>query len=135
MAKMAGISRRNIFYLLAVRKKRPDLYEKVYNGSWSIYKAYTEMKKEENPPKTAEEIDENLTQHGAELMKELSSSAADKSAYDAEKPFYDPYNVAVGLRNKALDMSVSVMGDLPILKKAEDGAAKRRAQKQLFGLA
>ena len=78
MAKMAGISRRNIFYLLAVKKKRPDLFEKVYSGSWSINKAYTEMKRDENPPKTPEERDAEMTKHGAELMQELADTSADK---------------------------------------------------------
>lgn len=61
LSKMAGVGKTNIYYLLAVKNKRPDLYEKVYNGSYSIGKAHTEMKRDENPPKTPEERDAELT--------------------------------------------------------------------------
>ncbi len=32
LAKKAGMSRRNLYYLIAVYRNRPDLFERVFNG-------------------------------------------------------------------------------------------------------
>ncbi|OCX65479.1 hypothetical protein BFM98_00120 [Lysinibacillus sp. AR18-8] len=58
IAQMSGVGKTNIEYLLAVKKKRPDLYEKVFDGSYSIGKAHTQMKRDEAPPTTEEERQE-----------------------------------------------------------------------------
>ena len=55
LATKAGVGKSNIAYLIAVKKKRPDLFEKVFNGNYSINKAYTEMKRDEAPVTTEEE--------------------------------------------------------------------------------
>lgn len=60
IAKKSGVGKTNIYYLLAVKDKRPDLYEKVFDGSYSIGKAHTQMKLDENPPTTEEERQEEL---------------------------------------------------------------------------
>jgi len=60
IAQMSGVGKTNIEYLLAVKKKRPDLYEKVFDGSYSIGKAHTQMKLDEAPPTTEEERQEEL---------------------------------------------------------------------------
>ena len=39
LAKKAGVSKTNMYYLLAVYRNRPDLFEKVFNGEYSINKA------------------------------------------------------------------------------------------------
>src|SRR5690606_33515428 len=44
LAKKAGIGRSSMTYLIAVYRNRPDLFEQVFNGEYSINKAYTEMK-------------------------------------------------------------------------------------------
>lgn len=36
IAQMSGVGKTNIEYLLAVKKKRPDLYEKVFDGSCAV---------------------------------------------------------------------------------------------------
>src|SRR5699024_484014 len=41
LAKKVGMSRRNLYYLLAVYRNRPDLFELVFDGSYTINKAYT----------------------------------------------------------------------------------------------
>lgn len=64
IAQMSGVGKTNIEYLLAVKKKRPDLYEKVFDGSYSIGKAHTQMKLDENPPTTEEERQEELEANG-----------------------------------------------------------------------
>lgn len=55
IAKKSGVGKTNIYYLFALKSKRTDLYEKVFDGSYSIGKAHTEMKLDENPPTTEEE--------------------------------------------------------------------------------
>lgn len=55
LATKSGVGKSNIAYLIAVKKKRPDLFEKVFNGNYSINKAYTEMKRDEAPVTTEEE--------------------------------------------------------------------------------
>lgn len=64
LAIKAGVGKSNIAYLLAVKRKRPDLYEKVFDGSYSIGKAHTQMKRDENPPTTEEERQEELEANG-----------------------------------------------------------------------
>lgn len=46
LAKKAGIGKSSMAYLLAVYKARPDLFERVFNGEYSINRAYTEMDRE-----------------------------------------------------------------------------------------
>jgi hypothetical protein len=46
LAKKAGISPRNMAYLIAVYKNRADLFTRVLEGSYTIGKAHAEMKRE-----------------------------------------------------------------------------------------
>lgn len=48
LAKKAGISKTNMYNLLAVYRNRPDLFERVFNGEISINKAYTQMKADDS---------------------------------------------------------------------------------------
>jgi len=41
LAKRVGMSTRNLYYLLAVYRNRPDLFELVFDGTYTINKAYT----------------------------------------------------------------------------------------------
>ncbi|WP_249645974.1 MULTISPECIES: hypothetical protein [unclassified Lysinibacillus] len=66
IAKKSGVGKTNIYYLLAVKDKRPDLYEKVFDGSYSIGKAHTQMKLDENPPTTEEERQEELNERSTQ---------------------------------------------------------------------
>src|SRR5690625_2425964 len=54
LAKKAGIGRSNMTYLIAVYRNRPDLFERVFSGEYSINRAYTQMKADEAP----EEVEE-----------------------------------------------------------------------------
>lgn len=49
LAKRVGVSSRYIYNLLSVYRNRPDLFELVFDGNYSINKAYTQMKKDEEP--------------------------------------------------------------------------------------
>src|SRR5699024_7683674 len=46
IAKKSGMSARNVAYLIAVYRNRLDLFERVFDGTMSINKAYTQMKAE-----------------------------------------------------------------------------------------
>lgn len=67
LAEKSGVGKTNIEYLIAVKKKRTDLYEKVFDGSYSINKAYTTMKLDEAPPTTEEERQEELNERSTKL--------------------------------------------------------------------
>ncbi len=67
LAAKAGVGKSNIAYLLAVKRSRPDLYEQVFIGKYSINKAYTTMKLDENPPTTEEERQEELNERSTQL--------------------------------------------------------------------
>ncbi|WP_212966423.1 hypothetical protein [Lederbergia ruris] len=49
LAKKVGIGRSSMTYLIAVYRNRPDLFERVFNGEYSINRAYTQMKADEEP--------------------------------------------------------------------------------------
>ena len=49
LAKKSGIGRSSMTYLIAVYRNRPDLFERVFSGEYSINKAYTQMKADEQP--------------------------------------------------------------------------------------
>lgn len=49
LAKKAGIGKSSMAYLLAVYRNRPDLFELVFDGTYTINRAYTEMKRDETP--------------------------------------------------------------------------------------
>ena len=49
IAKKSGMSARNVAYLIAVYRNRLDLFERVFDGTMSINKAYTQMKADEEP--------------------------------------------------------------------------------------
>ncbi|MEE3809430.1 hypothetical protein V2H29_21055 [Lysinibacillus fusiformis] len=67
LAIKAGVGKSNIAYLLAVKRSRPDLYEQVFIGKYSINKAYTTMKLDEAPPTTEEERQEELNERSTQL--------------------------------------------------------------------
>ncbi len=47
LAKKAGIGRSSMEYLIAVKRKRPDLFQRVFDGEYAIGKAHAEMKRDE----------------------------------------------------------------------------------------
>lgn len=68
----SGVGRSNITYLLAVWRNRPDLYEKVFDGSYSIGKAHTQMKLDEAPPTTEEERQEELNERSTQIVENIA---------------------------------------------------------------
>jgi hypothetical protein len=47
LAKKAGIGRSSMEYLIAVKRKRPDLFQHIFNGEYTIGKSHAEMKRDE----------------------------------------------------------------------------------------
>lgn len=86
LAIKAGVGKSNIAYLLAVKRKRPDLYEKVFDGFYSIGKAHTQMKLDENPPTTEEERQEELNERSTQLsVRQPLQLSADINDYESHK--------------------------------------------------
>ncbi|MGN4125236.1 hypothetical protein ACMGD3_09525 [Lysinibacillus sphaericus] len=55
LASVSGVGKGSIGRLVTVKRNRPDLYEKVFDGSYSIGRAHAEMKYDETPPTTEDE--------------------------------------------------------------------------------
>lgn len=72
LADEAGISRVQMVRLKEVKRKRPDLFEKVFDGSYTIGKAHAEMKLDENPPTTEEERQEELNERSTFCQRKQS---------------------------------------------------------------
>src|SRR5690625_5133682 len=58
LGKKAGVSGRYIGTLLAVYRNRPDLFERVFSGEYTINRAHTQMKADEEPTELQEIAEE-----------------------------------------------------------------------------
>src|SRR5699024_5000666 len=56
LAKKAGVSKTNMYYLIAVYRNRIDLFYRVRDGEIAIGRAYQQMKDDEKPKEEAEEV-------------------------------------------------------------------------------
>ena len=116
LASKAGMTSRNIYFLLAVYRNRPDLFELVFDGSYSINKAYTQMKADEEPEQ--EEVE-----HPIEVEKKVIEQLKEKEAklpqIDESEPTHSLNNRIVQMRKNLLLNSVelideaSKIGDTP----------------------
>src|SRR5690625_2602242 len=116
LAKKAGMSPRNLYYLLAVYRNRPDLEEKVFNGEYTINKAYTQMKADEEP-------EQKEVEHPIEVEKKVIEQLKEKEAklpqIDESEPTHSLNNRIVQMRKNLLLNSVelideaSKIGDTP----------------------
>lgn len=57
LAKKSGVGKSSMAYLIAVYRNRLDLFERVFDGTMSINKAYTQMKADEYPEEQAKRND------------------------------------------------------------------------------
>lgn len=116
LAKKAGIGKSSMANLLAVYRNRPDLFELVFDGSYSINKAYTQMKADEEPEQ--EEVE-----HPIEVEKKVIEQLKEKEAklpqIDESEPTHSLNNRIVQMRKNLLLNSVelideaSKIGDTP----------------------
>jgi len=116
LAKKAGIGKSSMAYLLAVYRNRPDLFELVFDGTYTINKAYTQMKADEEPEQ--EEVE-----HPIEVEKKVIEQLKEKEAklpqIDESEPTHSLNNRIVQMRKNLLLNSVelideaSKIGDTP----------------------
>lgn len=130
LAKKAGIGRRNMYYLLAVKRNRPDLFTKVFNGEYAIGRAHAEMKRDEAP--TIEEAPK------AEISKADVAAAIEREStlpqIDEAQPAHSDRNRLVAMRKKALSLSAEVLNESDTVQQAE-AEVKQSAREQLMMLA
>lgn len=121
LAKKAGIGKSSMAYLLAVYRNRLDLFELVFDGSYSINKAYTQMKDDEEPEQEAKANSlANLKQNtdSANLhTREMSGEVADKLAKKAGMSKRNLYFLLAVYRNR-LDLFELVFDGTYTINKA-----------------
>lgn len=116
LAKMAGISKGSIGNLITVYKRRPDLFELVFDGTYTINKAYTQMKADEEPEK--KEV-EHLIEVEKKVIEQLKEKEAKLPQIDESQPTHSLNNRMVQMRKNLLLNSVelideaSKIGDTP----------------------
>src|SRR5690625_1870245 len=116
LAKMAGVGNGSIGRLTEVYRNRPDLFELVFDGTYTINKAYTQMKADEEPEQ--EEVE-----HPIEVEKKVIEQLKEKEAklpqIDESQPTHSLNNRIVQMRKNLLLNSVelideaSKIGDTP----------------------
>lgn len=67
LSELAHAGEGSVIRALEVYKKRTDLFGKIFDGSYTIGKAHTQMKLDENPPTTEEERQEELNERSTQL--------------------------------------------------------------------
>lgn len=117
LAKKASVSKTNMYYLLAVYRNRPDLEEKVFNGEYTINKAYTEMKADEEPEH--EEV-----KHPIEVEKQVIEQLKEKEEQlpqiDESEPLHSLNNRLVQMRKNLLLNAIEVIDESDKLEEAPE---------------
>src|SRR5690625_3941331 len=132
LAKKAGIGRSSMTYLIAVYRNRPDLFELVFDGSYSIHKAYTQMKADEEPKEESKEpTPADALKRDIERMIEDDST---QPQYDESEHELSPRNRAGRLRKETIAMSAKVLNEVDSIKSTKDDV-KDSARSQLLSLA
>lgn len=108
LAKKSGMSKRNLYSLLAVYRNRPDLFERVFNGEISINKAYTQMKADEEPEEVPQK---NPIESERKLIEELRKQEGSLPQIDESKPLHELNNRLVQMRKKALSLTIEVLDE------------------------
>ena len=131
LAKKAGIGRSSMAYLLAVYRNRPDLFEKVFNGEYSINKAYTQMKADEQP----EEVEpaEASIEVERKAVEALKVREAGLPQIDESQPTHSLDNRLVQMRKKALALTVEVLDESEKMSEAKP-EVRDSARSQLLTL-
>src|SRR5699024_4174728 len=115
LAKKAGIGKSSMANLLAVYRNRPDLFELVFDGSYTINKAYTQMKADEEPEQ--EEVE-----HPIEVEKKVIEKLKEKEAklpqIDESEPLHSLNNRLVQMRKNLLLNAIEVIDESDRLEEA-----------------
>ena len=131
LAKKAGIGKSSMAYLLAVYRNRPDLFELVFDGSYSINKAYTQMKADEQP----EEVEpaEAPIEVERKAVEALKVREAGLPQIDESQPTHSLDNRLVQMRKKALALTVEVLDESEKMSEAKP-EVRDSARSQLLTL-
>lgn len=133
LAKKAGIGKSNMAYLLAVYKKRTDLFNLVFDGSYSINKAYTQMKADEAPEVAeTDKLDSSLAR---EIVEDAVKKEASHPQIKEDEPDTSTSNKLINTRKTALSTAVSISYNSDILKQEDDEEVKESYIEQLKTLA
>ncbi|MEH7521663.1 ParB N-terminal domain-containing protein [Bacillus sp. JJ1503] len=98
LADRVGVSARYMYQLLAVYKSRLDLFQLVFDGKYSINRAYSQMKKDE-APEVVELKESSITSEKLNRIAEESEAIASKVVVtDDDLESLSPMSI---LRNKA----------------------------------
>ena len=97
LAKKAGISKTNMYYLLSVYKKRIDLFEIVFNGEKAIGWAHAQMKADEAPEELPSEPAESTIEKVKEVVEESDRVASLIPQSDEDEDSLSPISL---LRNR-----------------------------------
>lgn len=108
LAKRVGMSTRNLYYLIAVYRNRPDLFELVFDGTYTINKAYTQMKADEEPEQ--EEV-ENPIEIEKRVIEQLKEKEAKLPQIDESQPTHSLNNRMVQMRKNLLLNSVELIDE------------------------
>lgn len=133
LAKKAGIGKSSMAYLLAVYKNRPDLFELVFDGNYSINKAYTQMKKDEEPD-LPEEQQEFPISDEQNLVEQLKQREEELPQLDESQPGHSTYNRFIHMRKKALDLNTEVLTESECTEEVPE-EVKESVKYQLTSLA
>ena len=132
LAKKAGVSKTNMYYLIAVYRNRLDLFYRVRDGEIAIGRAYQQMKDDEKPEEVAEEVTPaDALKRDIERMIEDDST---QPQYDDSEHELSPRNRAVRLRKDTLSMSAKVLNEVDSINSTKDDV-KDSARSQLLSLA
>ena len=132
LASKSGMSKRNLYNLLAVYRNRLDLFYRVRDGEIAIGRAYQQMKDDEKPNEVAEEVTPaDALKRDIERMIEDDST---QPQYDESEHELSPRNRAVRLRKDTLSMSAKVLNEVDSIKSTKDDV-KDSARSQLLSLA
>lgn len=131
LAKKSGVGKTNIAYLLAVYRNRPDLFERVFSGEYSINKAYTQMKADEQP----EEVEpaEAPIEVERKAVEALKVREAGLPQIDESQPSHSLDNRLVQMRKKALALTVEVLDESEKMSEAKP-EVRDSARSQLLTL-
>src|SRR5690625_264481 len=115
LAKKAGLGKSSMAYLLAVYRNRPDLFELVFDGTYTINKAYTQMKADEEPEQ--EEVE-----HPIEVEKKIIEQLKEKEAKlpqtDESQPTHSLNNRLIQMRKNLLLNAVEVIDEASKISEA-----------------
>lgn len=116
LAEKAGVGHGSITRLITVYRNRPDLFELVFDGTYTINKAYTQMKADEEPEQ--KEV-ENPIEVEKRVIEQLKEKEAKLPQIDESQPTHSLNNRMVQMRKNLLLNSVelideaSKIGDTP----------------------